>query len=176
MDQKKRELVERITRQLTDDGRVIEAGWESLRIMTIPDNAPAMQLGAMRDAFFADAQHLFGSMVTIMDADEEPTDNDLFRMGQIDAGTQAVHQGVFSETRAVNNEPPSKAWLAESRRRYKVPDEWVWHWCVCGQVVWVPPDVQAITEARGAEFVAVCSATCVQRLVSKLAEQGEGGL
>lgn len=85
MDQKKRALVEQITRQLTDDGKIIEAGWESLRIMTIPDNAPAMQLGAMRDAFFAGAQHLFGSMVTIMDADEEPTDNDLFRMGQIDA-------------------------------------------------------------------------------------------
>lgn len=77
----------------------------------------------------------------------------------------------------MSNEPPSTAWLAESRRRYKVPDDWVWHWCACfdtcGQIVWVPPDVQAIAESGGSKFVPVCSATCARRLVSKLAEQGE---
>lgn len=75
----------------------------------------------------------------------------------------------------MSNEPPSEAWLAESRRRYKVPEDWVWHWCVCGQVVWVPPDVQLIAEAGGAKFVAVCSAICAQRSVSKLAAQEQGG-
>jgi hypothetical protein len=38
----------------------------------------------MRWVFFAGAQHLFGSIMGIMDPGEEPTDADLRRMDQID--------------------------------------------------------------------------------------------
>lgn len=89
MDQEKRKVVEKavekVTRKLTDEGRIIEAGWQGLRLLTIPDDAPAMQLEEMRNAFFAGAQHLFASILTMLDADSEPTENDARRMDQIDA-------------------------------------------------------------------------------------------
>jgi hypothetical protein len=78
-----RSYLERISRELTDQGKLIEAGWIGLRIAAVPLDAPALQLDLMRQAFFAGAQHLFGSIVTILDSGTEPTDNDLMRMSMI---------------------------------------------------------------------------------------------
>ena len=78
-----RAYLERLSRELTDKGKLIEAGWVGLRLAAIPDDAPAVQLDEMRKAFFAGAQHLFSSIMTILDEDREPTDADLRRMGLI---------------------------------------------------------------------------------------------
>ena len=80
-----RELTDKVTRDLVDRGLLIEAGWISLRAAAIPERATAAQLDDMRMAFFAGAQHLFGSINSIMDPgdDAEPTDADLNRMSQI---------------------------------------------------------------------------------------------
>jgi hypothetical protein len=43
----------------------------------------------MRTAFFAGALHLFASMISIMDADREPTEGDLSRMTMIDVELHA---------------------------------------------------------------------------------------
>lgn len=78
-----RAYLERLSRELTDQGKLIEAGWIGLRLMAISPDAPPTQLTEMRMAFFAGAQHLFSSIVTIMEAGEEPTQKDLDRMSQI---------------------------------------------------------------------------------------------
>lgn len=78
-----KELVEQLARDLTDSGQLIEAGWVSLRLLCGLEHAPPSQLEQMRDAFFAGAQHLFGSILSIMDADREPTEADLERMASI---------------------------------------------------------------------------------------------
>lgn len=78
-----RAFLERLSRELTDQGKLIEAGWVGLRLATIPQDAPAIQLEEMRNAFFAGAQHLFTSIMTILDSGEEPTENDLNRMSAI---------------------------------------------------------------------------------------------
>lgn len=75
--------IEKITRKLIDEGKIIEAGWISFRIISIPDGASQRQLDDMRAAFFAGAQHLFGSIMVSFDPGKEPTDNDLRRMSQI---------------------------------------------------------------------------------------------
>jgi len=75
--------LEKLTKELVDSGKLIEAGWTSLRLMAIPLDASAMQLREMRMAFFAGAQHVFGSMMTFMDEGQEPTDRDLERMDKI---------------------------------------------------------------------------------------------
>ncbi len=80
-----REMVERITRELTDQGKLIELGWQLLRIMVVPANAPQAQIDEMRMAFFAGAQHLYGSIMTMLEPGEDPTKADLSRMHQIDA-------------------------------------------------------------------------------------------
>jgi hypothetical protein len=82
-DEKRKALVVELSKQLVDKGMLIEAGWTSLRMMILPDNTPAIQLEMMRDAFFAGAQHLFGTVANILDDDREPTDADMRRMDQI---------------------------------------------------------------------------------------------
>jgi len=75
--------LQRLERELVDKGKLIEAGWIGLRLAAIPDSASATQLEEMRNAFFAGAQHLFSSIMSIMDPGEEPTEDDLRRMGSI---------------------------------------------------------------------------------------------
>lgn len=77
--------LERLSREFTDQGKLIEAGWIGLRLAAIPMDASAVQLDEMRSAFFAGAQHLFASIMTILDPGEEPTDADLRRIDLIDA-------------------------------------------------------------------------------------------
>lgn len=77
--------LERLSRELATKGKLIEAGWIGLRLAAVPLNAPPAQLGEMRTAFFAGAQHLFSSIMTIMDLGEEPTAADMFRIRLIDA-------------------------------------------------------------------------------------------
>lgn len=76
--------LDELSRKLTDNGLLIEAGWISLRKVAIPAEASQEQLEAMRDAFFAGAQHLFASIMSILDpGDDEPTEADLRRMSLI---------------------------------------------------------------------------------------------
>jgi len=78
-----RAYLERLTKELTDKGKLIEAGFVGLRLAAIPEDAPKVQLEEMRNAFFAGAQHLFTSIMTIMDPGEEPTDADMNRFSLI---------------------------------------------------------------------------------------------
>jgi hypothetical protein len=81
-----REATDAICKAAVDDGKLIEAGWLSLRAMVVSPDAPPLQLEEMRMAFFAGAQHLFGSMMSILDPDaEEETEADLRRMDLIAA-------------------------------------------------------------------------------------------
>jgi hypothetical protein len=75
--------LERLTKELADSGKLIEVGWVGLRLACDLIDAPQDQLREMRMAFFAGAQHLFGSVMNIFDPGEEPTDADLRRMGLI---------------------------------------------------------------------------------------------
>lgn len=78
-----RAFLERLSRELTDKGKLIEAGWVGLRLAAIPENASKEQLQQMRKAFFAGALHLFSSIMVILDEDREPTEADLRRMSLI---------------------------------------------------------------------------------------------
>jgi len=75
-----RAYLERLTRELNDQGKLIEAGWVGLRLAAIPLDAPADQLDDTRAAFFAGAAHLFSSIMTVLDPGDEPTERDLKRL------------------------------------------------------------------------------------------------
>lgn len=79
-----RAFLELLSRKLADDGKLIEAGWVGLRLAGISPDAPAIQLDEMRMAFMAGAQHLFFSMMTMLDPGIEETPADLRRMELID--------------------------------------------------------------------------------------------
>lgn len=74
-----RAFLERLSKELVDKGKLIEAGWVSLRIVWLPLNCPANQLDELRQAFFAGSQHLFSSIMTILEPGAEPTEKDLDR-------------------------------------------------------------------------------------------------
>lgn len=86
----KDQLAAELSKQFADQGKIIEAGWVGLRALSVPDSAPDIQVREMRGAFFAGAQHLFASIMTILDPEgEEPTENDMRRMSLIHAELQA---------------------------------------------------------------------------------------
>lgn len=81
-----KDQINEITGRLTDEGLLIAAGWKGFELGVVPLAAPTLQRQEMRLAFFAGAQHLFSSIMGILDpGDEEPTAKDLARMDQIAA-------------------------------------------------------------------------------------------
>lgn len=82
-DRTRDEILTALTREFTDKGLLIEAGWVSLQRMAISPNVSQTQLDEMRMAFFAGAQHLFGSIMSILEPGEEPTENDMKRLDLI---------------------------------------------------------------------------------------------
>lgn len=84
-----RAFLERLTRTLADEGKLIEAGWVALRLQAIPLDAPAVQLTEMRMAYMCGAQHLFSSIITMLDPGSEETPGDLQRMDLINAELEA---------------------------------------------------------------------------------------
>ena len=93
MGEAKRRRLDAITKAITDaavdDGKIIEAGWLALRAQAIPSDAPQIQLDEMRQAFFAGAQHLFSSIMSMLDPESEPTERDMRRMDSIDKELRA---------------------------------------------------------------------------------------
>jgi hypothetical protein len=82
-DKRVRELHDKIVKKLTDEGHLLEAGFVLFAAMAIPDDAPESQTDDMRLAFMAGAQHLFGSMMGMLDPGAEPSDAELRRMDAI---------------------------------------------------------------------------------------------
>jgi len=73
-----------LTKELTEKGKLIEAGFAALASMAIPKNAPAIQMSEMQMAFMAGAEHVWSSMINMLDPEEEPTAADLRRMESIE--------------------------------------------------------------------------------------------
>lgn len=72
------EYLKRMQIELTKKGKLIEAGWTHMRVMSIPLDAPAVQVEAMRTAYYMGAHHLF----TLL---EQSTENDGPRIDAIGA-------------------------------------------------------------------------------------------
>jgi hypothetical protein len=78
-----KEIVDTLVQQMADEGRLIEAGWVALYHLAIPADAPEVQINEMRMAYMAGAQHLFSSIMGVLDPGEEPTDEDMRRIDLI---------------------------------------------------------------------------------------------
>lgn len=78
-----RQFLLQLSKRLADDGKLIEAGFLSLRAAAMAHDAPPIQVEEMKMAFMAGAQHLFASIMTILDPGVEETLDDLRRMSLI---------------------------------------------------------------------------------------------
>jgi hypothetical protein len=86
------EVAQELAEGLADAGKIIEGGFAGFRMMVIPSEAPPIQVHEMRMAFFAGAQHLFASIMAVMDTDREPTPRDLHRMSMIHEELEAFRK------------------------------------------------------------------------------------
>ena len=91
-----------IEAKATDRGQIIELGWLALRDLTLQD-APEVQVREMRKAFFAGAQHLFASIVNILDDDAEPTEDDIRRMEMIHVELEAWVDSMKREAKGMKD-------------------------------------------------------------------------
>lgn len=89
--------LERLTKQLANDGKLIEAGWIGLRIATDMIDAPADQLKEMKMAYMAGAQHLYASIMNMQDEGSEVTEADYNRMALIDAELRAFGDQLLKD-------------------------------------------------------------------------------
>jgi len=87
-----KQFLEQLSRKLADEGKLIEAGWVAMRIVMVPPNASAEQLDAMRLAYMAGAQHLFSSIMSILEPGQEGTEADLRRLDLIEKELRAVSE------------------------------------------------------------------------------------
>lgn len=76
-------VIDEMTKKLVDNGKIIEAGWLSMRACAFPEDISKEQEADLRATFFAGAQHLFASIMAVLDPGSEPTERDLVRMKSI---------------------------------------------------------------------------------------------
>lgn len=72
-----------LTKELTDNGKLIEAGFAIFADVVIPKDAPPVQLVETQLAFMAGAEHVWSSVLNMLDPDDEPTADDIRRMDLI---------------------------------------------------------------------------------------------
>ena len=80
---KVREIANKLTKDLANQGKIIQGGWRAYELMVLPEKAGATQRRETRLAFFGGAQHLWASIIVSLDPGTEETPMDLRRMDLI---------------------------------------------------------------------------------------------
>lgn len=88
-------VIDKITAEWADKGKIIEGGFAAFVEVSLK-NAPEEQVREMRKAYMLGAQHLFASIMGILDPGTEPTDRDLKRM-------DLIHEELESFRRSLGN-------------------------------------------------------------------------
>jgi len=89
-------LADELAKVATDKGKLIEIGWISALLYVVPKDASETQVNEMHKAFFLGAQHLFTSIMSILDPGAEPTEKDLRRMDLIHNELEVFRKEVTS--------------------------------------------------------------------------------
>ena len=92
-----KEQLDEIHRAAVDTAKPIEIGWVGYRVAVIPPNASDIQLSESRKAFFAGAQHLWGTVMSMLEPGSDETPNDMRRMDYIAKELEAFYQQMKSE-------------------------------------------------------------------------------
>lgn len=79
-----------LVKAAVDKGLLLEAGFLALRVQCLEPDASDRAVGTARMLYMAGAQHLFASLMAVMDPGGEPTAADMRRISLIAAELQAV--------------------------------------------------------------------------------------
>lgn len=108
-----RALVDKIIAEWADKGQLIEGGWRAYVAINKLESAPALQHREMRTVYFLGAQHLWASMMSVLDPDAEPTEKDLKLMGLINEELETFRQTVLVSSPAATPTEPTKPTLGD---------------------------------------------------------------
>jgi hypothetical protein len=89
-------VIDKILAEWADKGKIVEGGWVAYVATSGLDTAPELQRKEMRKAYMLGAQHLFASIMGILDPGSEPTAKDLKRM-------DLIHQELDAFRRSLTN-------------------------------------------------------------------------
>lgn len=87
-------IIDKVTAEWADKGKLIEGGWLAYVATSGLSIASETQLREMRKAYFLGAQHLYASMMGVMDAGEEITAKDMRRMEFIHNELEAFRRSL----------------------------------------------------------------------------------
>jgi hypothetical protein len=96
-------LTREVTERLVDDGRIIEAGWRAALLILGWGARPAPERRDLRLAYLSGAQHLWASVMGVLEEGREPTERDLARMSLI----ADELDGFAREMTRILGEPPA---------------------------------------------------------------------
>ncbi len=68
---------------MTNKAQFIKDGWDKYHRIVVPKDAPEIQIKETRQAFYAGAAVLWQSIMVVMSAEAEPTDQDIQYMDDI---------------------------------------------------------------------------------------------
>ena len=82
-DPKLQAVADNLLRELSDRGQIVEGGWKAYELLTNLKMASEVQRTECRKAYFFGAQHLFASVMGMLDPGREPTERDMERMTKL---------------------------------------------------------------------------------------------
>lgn len=74
------QLSDELAKTATDKGKLVEVGWIAMLAHVIPQGMEKEAVAMLRQSFFMGAQHLYASIMCILDPGREPTAQDMARM------------------------------------------------------------------------------------------------
>lgn len=83
MNDIRKQTADSLLQELSDRGQIVEGGWKAYELLSGLNYSPDIQRYEYRKAFFLGAQHVFSSIIRMLDPGLEPTDLDLERMNKL---------------------------------------------------------------------------------------------
>lgn len=89
-------VIDKILAEWADKGKIVEGGWWAYVATSGLETAPELQRTEMRKAYMLGAQHLFASIMGILDPGAEPTEKDLKRMDLIHRELETFRRSLIN--------------------------------------------------------------------------------
>lgn len=78
-----KELFSIMAKELLNQCKIVEGGFSGYKTHIFPSGLPPFQEEELRNAFFAGAQHLYGTMMAVFSEAGDPSDEDMRNMDAI---------------------------------------------------------------------------------------------
>jgi hypothetical protein len=86
-----REVAERLVKRLADQGQLVEAGWQTYRLLCLK-MPPHETRDDLHEAYLVGAEHVFASIINMLDPGQDETEADLTRMDRLHTELEPIRK------------------------------------------------------------------------------------